>query len=512
MDLDKRRYRRIIRSQNAKPAAYNKISLDMQYITHEQPLMDKSIYRKIYTNNACYNIDWKRYADHIYIIRTEESCPAEDLRYSDYYDITDDIRSVVVPDYDADYRKVKDPYKDAFVDILKDCRQKGYDRIMVLSDEFYLNFEDIIKPELENGMDSDVMVLNNCDVGDSNVILSSKAVQSILDNNSLLNHNPFRINKVCGELPIYSNAKIYVPDNVVLIHPVDYIVPYVDGTVPRWQELYTKHTGRKIEANMSRFRSFDNLRYHFRGVEKYMPFVRDIVLIVQDETQVPSWVNMYNTHIVYHDQFIPNEFLPTFSSCTIESFLYNIKGVSEYTIYSNDDCYPINDMKYSDFFINGIPQFEVKSASGTSIYRCQCRNSHNMASYEFGKESDTVVIKPTHIAHPILRRCMRHIYNLNTSKIRESISLLRERKNINQYVYVVYQTNIFGNTGIGVKYLYKTFDNGVENIVRIINGKDVKMICINDSGSVNFNRDISRINSTLKQKLNECGRFEKSSE
>lgn len=48
---------------------------------------------------------------------------------------------------------------------------------------------------------------------------------------------------------------------------------------------------------------------------------------------------------VFHDQFIPKKYLPTFSSTVIETFLHYIPGLSENFIYMNDDVYINRPMK-----------------------------------------------------------------------------------------------------------------------------------------------------------------------
>ena len=50
------------------------------------------------------------------------------------------------------------------------------------------------------------------------------------------------------------------------------------------------------------------------------------------------WVdgNDPKMHIVRHEEFIPKQYLPTFSSHTIELNIHRIEGLAEYFVYFND--------------------------------------------------------------------------------------------------------------------------------------------------------------------------------
>lgn len=57
-----------------------------------------------------------------------------------------------------------------------------------------------------------------------------------------------------------------------------------------------------------------------------------------------------------HKDYIPEEYLPTFSSHPIELNLHRIKGLSEQFVYFNDDTFIINAMQPEDFFKKGLPR------------------------------------------------------------------------------------------------------------------------------------------------------------
>ena len=62
---------------------------------------------------------------------------------------------------------------------------------------------------------------------------------------------------------------------------IDFVITWVDGNDLEWKREKTArlgHTDMDISVNTDdrkeRYRDWDNLRYWFRGMEKYAPWVR----------------------------------------------------------------------------------------------------------------------------------------------------------------------------------------------------------------------------------------------
>ena len=53
-----------------------------------------------------------------------------------------------------------------------------------------------------------------------------------------------------------------------------------------------------------------------RGISTYMPYIKNVFLLVSNIEQVPDYVDQSKVKIVLHKDFIPEEFIPTFNSCT----------------------------------------------------------------------------------------------------------------------------------------------------------------------------------------------------
>lgn len=140
-------------------------------------------------------------------------------------------------------------------------------------------------------------------------------------------------------------------------YPIDFVVPWVDDTDVQWRKKKAEYTGTEYQEENSdaRYRDWDTLRYWFRGVEKFAPWVR-YVFFITDE-QKPEWLNVDHPKIkwVKHSDYIPDAYLPTFSSHVIEWNLYRIPELSEHFVYFNDDVFLIRDTVPEDFFQKGLP-------------------------------------------------------------------------------------------------------------------------------------------------------------
>lgn len=139
---------------------------------------------------------------------------------------------------------------------------------------------------------------------------------------------------------------------------IDFVIPWVDGGDPEWLREKNDYSEKKTTQDDTRdirFRDWETLKYWFRGVEKFAPWVNQIHFITWGH--LPPWLNTENPklHIVNHSDYIPEQYLPTFSSHTIELNMHRIKGLSDHFVYFNDDIFILKPLSESDFFKDGIP-------------------------------------------------------------------------------------------------------------------------------------------------------------
>lgn len=138
---------------------------------------------------------------------------------------------------------------------------------------------------------------------------------------------------------------------------IDFIIPWVDGNDPAWRAEKAKYSPPSMDHSDTevRYRDWDNLQYWFRGVEKFAPWVNRVYFITWGH--LPKWLDpeAEKLTIVRHTDYIPEKYLPTFSSHAIELNMHRIKGLSDKFVYFNDDMFIIRPTTPEYFFKNGLP-------------------------------------------------------------------------------------------------------------------------------------------------------------
>ncbi len=138
---------------------------------------------------------------------------------------------------------------------------------------------------------------------------------------------------------------------------IDFVVLWVDGTDPEWLVEKAKYQGKTVNDgnSVNRFRDWGLMPYWFRAIEKFTPWVRTIHFVTCGH--VPSFLNLDapKLHHVKHSDYIPAEYLPTFSANTIEMNVHRIPGLAEHYVFFNDDMFLLRPMPETSFFRGGLP-------------------------------------------------------------------------------------------------------------------------------------------------------------
>lgn len=119
----------------------------------------------------------------------------------------------------------------------------------------------------------------------------------------------------------------------------DVVYTWVNGADQEYAKTRDAYASKKKDTNPERYRdTFQMIKYSVRSLEKYFNTFNKIYILTA-RPQVPEWLDLDNERVelVHHDQVIPDQYLPTFNSNVIESFLHNIPGLSENFLYMNDD-------------------------------------------------------------------------------------------------------------------------------------------------------------------------------
>lgn len=145
------------------------------------------------------------------------------------------------------------------------------------------------------------------------------------------------------------------------IQPIDIVIAWVDG-----QDLNLKHKRQQfinqsaasnaIEA--TRFASNDEIYFCIGSILKYVPYCGKIYVVT--DQQSPQWLDQFEQQnlcekdkirIIDHTELFEGResALPTFNSLSIETMLWNIRGLSEHFIYLNDDFFFNSPSNIHDF-------------------------------------------------------------------------------------------------------------------------------------------------------------------
>lgn len=149
-------------------------------------------------------------------------------------------------------------------------------------------------------------------------------------------------------------------NNKIETTDIDIVYLWVDGNDPKWQAKRNRFIGNIVENSSvnceGRYSNNDELKYSLRSIELYIPWIRNIFIVT--DNQIPEWLDTSNPkiRIIDHKEIMPPESLPCFNSCLIEHFIYRIPGLSEHFLYANDDTYINKTLTPNDFFTKeGFP-------------------------------------------------------------------------------------------------------------------------------------------------------------
>lgn len=292
---------------------------------------------------------------------------------------------------------------------------------------------------------------------------------------------------------------------------MDVVITYVNGLDPVWQQEYSRATNRPALAK--RYRDWGLLPYLLRGIERYMPFVGRVFLVVSGESQVPAWADTGNLHIVYHRDIIPERFLPTFNSTTIELFLHRIAGLGEEFVYFNDDLFPLAPLERADFFRDGrIAMRFARHVLASGMYKKQTRQSDRLARLAAGVGKGVAFVRPQHTCTPMLRSSNEAVYAKIKTPLEQRITMLRANGNVNQYVYTdyLYYTGKTVDRPIPTKHCSMAVYSA-EALARQIQNPSRAIVCINDvsMSAGKQERMRLRLHRAFEERLPLKSRFEK---
>ena len=333
---------------------------------------------------------------------------------------------------------------------------------------------------------------------------------------------------------------------------IDFVVTWLDSNDPKWQKEYAYYKSNgKGDKSEARFRDMNLFQYWFRAVEKYAPWVNKVFLITNGK--FPDWINKDNPKLVLvrHEDYMPEEYLPTFNSCAIELNMHKIKGLSECFVYFNDDVILNSPVKPDYYFKNGLPcDVNKETCYNVPIYTDKDRfgtyiswlanigiiNSHFrrwntvlhspkrwfglhlgfkglIMSTLLSKQRLFVGFSNYHLEQAFLKSCFSEVWENEPNFMNASCSRFREEITANPYIFRYWQfaSNRFYPMKRSGDFFFLIKRDVLIPIEKTLEEAKLVSICLNDSSLCpdnDFEYISNRLKEILEKKFPEKSSFE----
>lgn len=319
---------------------------------------------------------------------------------------------------------------------------------------------------------------------------------------------------------------------------IDFVVLWVDGADPDWrkQRMLFRPESLNNGTSDNRYRDWGLMRYWFRGIERFAPWVNKIFFVTNG--QVPSWLNTDHPklRLVNHREYIPEEYLPTFNSNVIELWIHRIPDLSEKFVLFNDDMFLINEVKPIDFFKNGLPCESALMDIATAPDENDClphmqinnfsiinkyfvkgdvlkRQRWKFFSLLYGKDLLRNVLlwpfgyfscfRDSHLPSSYIKSTFIKIWELEEVMLKKcSNNRFRSKEDLTHWLMKCWQIceGNFSVRSIKWGHHYELWEDDIETICRNIIRQKYAVVCLNDSKTeIDF--------SILKEKLEKSFKY-----
>lgn len=327
---------------------------------------------------------------------------------------------------------------------------------------------------------------------------------------------------------------------------IDFVVTWVDMDDPKWKKDFAEYSGKidnsKNELSEARFRDYGFLKYWFRGVEKFAPWVRKVHFVTCG--QKPEWLDTTNPklNLVNHEDYIPQKFLPCFNSSLIEVYLHKIPDLAEHFVYFNDDFFIIDHLKKERFFQDGIPCdiAAFRYNSGMGLWSKCLLNNIKLINEHFDKKEvmqrdhdkwftklygkkarlnrllkhypKFITLRTPHNAQPYLKSSFEEVWQYCDKELTEmSYNRFRSANDYTQELFRTWQIcksdfipyNTYNDTKMFPLVLRS------KEAIKAIENQSYKLVCINDNEHIrNYEQTMHSLQNAFESILPEKSTFE----
>ena len=292
--------------------------------------------------------------------------------------------------------------------------------------------------------------------------------------------------------------------------PIDAVITWVDGLDPahlQKRQIFmgsAPHLFHENATNPHRWACNGEIYFCLTSLEHNAPWLRKIWIIVDEQSPDLSRLSAAlraKVHLVDHSDIFANHgaALPTFNSLAIETFMWNIKDISDRFIYFNDDVFLTAPCQKSDFFspsgpilrgawadFGALQNDPIQMADPTKFNHYMQLNAADLCGVPAQR-----LFRAAHVAHPCLRRTMVHLHSRFEAAFRDNARYqMRDIRqfspqSLHNHACILQKTgtlhpvkdhyHIYSGQGVGAA------DGTITALLQTIKDTpDLKMLCVND--------------------------------
>ena len=292
--------------------------------------------------------------------------------------------------------------------------------------------------------------------------------------------------------------------------PIDAVISWVDGLDPahlQKRQIFmgsAPHLFHENATNPHRWACNGEIYLCLTSLEHNAPWLRKIWIIVDEQSPDLSRLSAAlraKVHLVDHSDIFANHgaALPTFNSLAIETFMWNIKDISDRFIYFNDDVFLTAPCQKSDFFspsgpilrgawadFGALQNDPIQMADPTKFNHYMQLNAADLCGVPAQR-----LFRAAHVAHPCLRRTMVHLHSRFEAAFRDNARYqMRDIRqfspqSLHNHACILQKTgtlhsvkdhyHIYSGQGVGEA------DGTIPALLQTIKDTpDLKMLCVND--------------------------------
>ena len=292
--------------------------------------------------------------------------------------------------------------------------------------------------------------------------------------------------------------------------PIDAVITWVDGLDPahlQKRQIFmgsAPHLFHENATNPHRWACNGEIYLCLASLEHNAPWLRKIWIITDEQSPDLSRLSAplrAKVHLVDHSEIFANHgaALPTFNSLAIETFMWNIKDISDRFIYFNDDVFLTAPCQKSDFFspsgpilrgawadFGALQNDPIQMADPTKFNHYMQLNAADLCGVPAQR-----LFRAAHVAHPCLRRTMVHLHSRFEAAFRDNARYqMRDIRqfspqSLHNHACILQKTgtlhpvkdhyHIYSGQGVGAA------DGTIPALLQTIKDTpDLKMLCVND--------------------------------